>query len=515
MTRTDYNINSKNSIVIRPKTGNIGLLDFENVHYEIVTGYVETISMMDSIKQRIARRVDTGTMNKKRHDFVKDMPSLMINEIIVEGINTNQAIYVRKILMPDANPIKIDNLRRNYYKLIADDNIKSIYPKLIYHPESGYYTLLLRVRQERDLKAQFGGDIASLPISEGYIGADYNMWAKKSLCLSGNYYFGNLYTSVQGKARLDIPSSIPYYLEANFTLNAWNYFKSSNEFYTFVTPPYLTTTDRKYAFDAGLPLGNEQKVYGGFSYVNISNVYYQVANFTAKDTPDVTNFNGYSPELVFEHNTLNKKMYATAGSLVKLSARYVNGNEHTTPGSTSADFTQIYQHHAWFQTNLKVDKYYKQRGVLRFGVYAEVNASTQDFFSNYTATALSAPTFAPIPESQTLFLQNYQAYNYGAFGLKNVISTKINIDIRLEAYIFQPYRTIIQQSDQKAANSLIFAERYYMASATAVYNTPVGPISLGWNYFDQKQNPNPNFKLYSYNFLFHFGYIIFNKKALD
>ncbi len=507
MSKTDYHIRSKNAILLHPKTGNIGLLDFENVHKEIQTGYTEAMMLMDSMQKVIVRRIDTATMHQKRRDFVKDMPKLIVNEVIVEGVNRNQGVYIRKILMPSGNPIPIADLRSNYYKLIADDNIKSIYPKLVYHQETGYYVLMLKVKQERDLKAMFGGDFASLPISEGYIGVQYNMWAKQALSLNTNVYFGKLYSSAQMKARLDVPSKVPFYLEGNFTINTWDYFKSSSSFFEDVKPPYLVTTDRKFAFDAGLPLGNEQKVYGGISYISTSDNYYQTTNFLLTDTADVTNFSGYSPEFVFVHNTLNKKQYASAGSLVNFTTRYVNGREHTIPGSTSNDTTQIFKNHHWIQANITLDKYYKQRGVLRFGVYAEVNASTQDFFSNYTSTALAAPAFNPIAESKTLFLGQYRAHNYGAFGLKNIISTKFKIDIRFEGYIFQPYRSIYQQADLTAANTLILAKRLYMATAAAVYNTPVGPVSLSFNYYDQKVNP--------YSILFHFGYIIFNKKALD
>ncbi len=507
MTKTDYHINTKNSIVLRPNTGKIGLLDFNEVHKEIMTGYTETIGKLDSIRKLISRRVDTATMHKRRHDFVKDVPKIMVNNVIVNGLNSKEGFYVRKILMPTWNPISIEDLRTTYYKLISDDNIKSIFPRLVFHPETGYYDLIVNVKREKDLKAQFGGDFASNPISEGYVGVQYNIWNREAFTLSANSYFGKLYSSVQVKGRMDVASSIPYYLEGNFTINSWDYFKSSSSFFEDVKPPYLITTDRKFALDCGLPLGNEQKIYGGISYVSISDNYYQVTNFSSSDTADVTNFVGYSPEVVFEHNTLNKKMYATAGGLVNFSTRYVNGREHTIPGSTSNDSTPIYKNHHWVQANITVDRYYKQRGVLRFGVYAEVNASTQDFFSNYTSTTLSAPAFEPVPLSQTVFLSHFRAHNFGAFGLKNIIRTKIKVDMRFEGYIFQPFRTIYQQQDLTASNTLIFAKRLFMATAAAVYNTPVGPVSISFNYFDQKVNP--------YSFLFHFGYIIFNKKALD
>ncbi len=507
MTKTNYKISSKNSITLKPKTGKVGLLDFDQVHNEIKAGYEEAMLKMDSIKASIARRVDSAAIHQRRFDFVKDMPKLIITDIEVKGVNARQAFYVRKILMPTRDPISIEDLRRNFYKLIADDNIKSIIPKLVYHPETGYYVMQVQVRQQRDLKAQFGGDFASSPISEAFIGVQYNIWGKNSLSINANSYFGKLYSSVQAKARLDVPSSVPYYLESGFTINSWDFFKSSSSFLEDVKPPYLTQTDRKFYLDAGLPLGNQQKISGGISYFSLTDNYYQTSKFKVTDTVDITNFYGYSPELAFERNTLNKKQYATAGSMVSFTQRYVNGREHAIPGSTSVNKVETFQPHAWYQGNLTVDNYYKQRGTLRFGVYMEANYSSQDFFSNYTSTVLSSPAFEPVPESQTIFLGQYRAHTYGAFGLKNIVSTKINVDLRFEGYVFQPYKSIVEQADLTATYTPIIARRLYIVMVAAVYNTPVGPVSLSLNYYSLKEQP--------YSVLFHFGYILFNKKALD
>jgi NTE family protein len=40
-----------------------------------------------------------------------------------------------------------------------------------------------------------------------------------------------------------------------------------------------------------------------------------------------------------------------------------------------------------------------------------------------------------------------------------------------------------------------------------VCNTLLGPISLSINYYDHEKNP--------FSILFHFGYTIFNKRALE
>jgi len=52
-----------------------------------------------------------------------------------------------------------------------------------------------------------------------------------------------------------------------------------------------------------------------------------------------------------------------------------------------------------------------------------------------------------------------------------------------------------------------FAFQHYIISAAVVWNTPVGPLSFSAKYYDHQQTP--------VSFLFHFGYIMFNKRALE
>ena len=153
------------------------------------------------------------------------------------------------------------------------------------------------------------------------------------------------------------------------------------------------------------------------------------------------------------------------------------------------------------------DNYYKSRGNLRLGVYVEAVYSSQPFFHNYTGTILNAPAFMPIPESQTIFLEKFRAYKYGAFGLKSIINIRKNIDWRLEGYVFQPYREIIKQEDLTAEYGAELSKRFYLATTAFVYHSPLGPLSLSVNYYDKEEKP--------FSFLFHFGYILFNKRALD
>jgi NTE family protein len=126
---------------------------------------------------------------------------------------------------------------------------------------------------------------------------------------------------------------------------------------------------------------------------------------------------------------------------------------------------------------------------------------------------LSAPVFAPIPESRVLFLENFRAHQFGAVGIVNVFKLPRNFDYRIEAYGFQPYRRIVADPKLNAVFNPVFANRFFIGSTSLVYNSPIGPASVSFNYY----NNSPTFerKIDKYSILFSFGYIIHNKKMFD
>ena len=309
------------------------------------------------------------------------------------------------------------------------------------------------------------------------------------------------------RIRMDVPSKLPFYLEADATINQWDFYRSSAEIFYDKKPSYLLTSDYNFGLNFGLPARNKGKIVASPSYIKISDQYYQTPDFLQVDTADQTVFNAGSIAVLYERNTLNLKQYANQGTFVSMKIRLVAGEESSLPGSTSVIKDTVKNNHKWVQFNLIYDNYFKRTGRIRLGVYAEAMLSNQPFFSNYTSSILSAPSFEPINEMKTLFLPNYHAYNYFGVGSKNVIVLTNSIDIRIEGYLFQPYEAILSTTDLKATYGDRWAKRYFIGSGGAVYHSPIGPLGLFLNYYDDQENP--------FSFLFHIGYFIFNKGALD
>jgi NTE family protein len=505
VSKTNFDPVCENGVLIQP-WANVALFNFDNPQPLIDSGYVAAMRKMPNLDNCIERRITKEELQKKRAAFNKKKPQLVFDQIYIEGLNRKQATYVEKVLRHKNKLVDIDKLMPEYYRLVADEKIKQIYPKAKYNPATGYFDLYLRIVKEKDLITYFGGNLSNKPVNEGFVGVQYNYLSKYAINVTGNTYFGKLYTSAQIKARIDLPYRLPLYIEPGFTFNRYDFFKSSSEFFQDTKPPYLIQTEDYGDVNVGIPAWKKGKITGGVGLSNIINTYYQTDHFTQVDTADRTRFNIFTSQLLYEMNTLNRKQYANEGTFFTAKTRYIQGEEFTVPGTTALDKRKFRKIHEWVQFKVVFDSYYKRKGTLRLGVYFEGVYSTQTLFKNYTASILSSPAFQPVPETKTIFIEPLRAHKYLAGGLKNVITIK-KMDLRLEGYIFIPYQAIVRQPDFTASYGEPFATKHYVAMAAAVYHTPVGPVSLSVNYIDKRREP--------FSVLFHFGYMIFNKRSTD
>ncbi|MEP7167930.1 MAG: patatin-like phospholipase family protein [Bacteroidota bacterium] len=504
----DYSMPSATDILISPNINQFGVFEFSRVRDAIDSGYVAAMREMPKIKEIILRRVSVEELKAKRDAFGSKQAPIYIDKITVIGLTGQQAIYVRKTLNPKNDCISIEELKKAFFKLILDDNVKYAFPRLRYNPETNYYDLVMYMKEEKDLRVDFGGDFSSRPINEAFIGLQYNLWGRQSIRIMANSYFGKLYSSGQIKLRLDIPSRFPFYTEPEFTINQYDYFKSSSTFFEDVKPSYLVLYDSYWGLNLGFPVGNKGKLILSAGNAFVKNSYYQTRDFHQADTTDQTNFNSFTTGFNFERSTLDRKQYASAGTFFNVRGRLITGIENTIPGSTSIERDTITNSMRWLQLRIIYDNYFKTFGPFKLGFYADLHFSGQPFFANYTASILSAPQFEPIPQATALFLPQFRAHNFIGAGLKNIIAIKGGLELRLEGYIFQPFQEITERPENgNAMYSNALLKRYFMSSGNLVFHSPVGPISVGVNYYKGR---SPEF-----SFLFHFGYILFNKKAME
>jgi NTE family protein len=104
-------------------------------------------------------------------------------------------------------------------------------------------------------------------------------------------------------------------------------------------------------------------------------------------------------------------------------------------------------------------------------------------------------------------LENFRAFNYISGGIRNVFTIRPKLDFRLEAYVFKPFEYLQQGSDQQVVFNSEFSAFYFAGTAGFVLHSPVGPVSLSFNYYQDDQNP--------FGILLHAGFLLFNKHPFE
>lgn len=503
---SNYSIECAKGIIIEPEVNEITLLDFDQNYNAIQEGYRSAIKSLDSIKVNIKDFRTKADLKEKRENFNNKQNSLRFRHVNITGIEEQQTNYIFSRALKNKSFFEFDKLEQSYMRLLSDRGIKSIYPIAQFDSASGYYDLELKIKKEKSFQAEFGGIISTRPINTGYVGLRYTRMRKNNLIVSGNTYFGKLHSSAKLGGRLEFPNKLPIYTELSYTASKWDFFNSSTTILEDVNPSYLIKNENFIDLKIGTPVRFKGKFELGSTFFELENEYYQDNSFLRTDTADINRFRGFSPYLEYTRSTLDQKQFAKEGSKLEMKARWVYGDEKNIPGSTSLESEKVISRREWFEVRFRYQNYFFKKSKFKLGGQVEFISTNQPFFNNYTATVLLAPSFQPIPEMATLFQYQYRTHSYGALGLKSIYSFTKRLDLRVEAYVFQPYQEIIN-NNKSASYGEELSTRDFLGTATAVYTTRIGPIAASFNYYDNAVN--------QYKFLIHFGYILFNKKALE
>jgi len=509
MRPTNFDIKPEDGILLETEFENVSLMDFDKVESILDAGMTTTYKSIDSIKNRIKRRVSIDTVNKKRKDFNVKKPGLLFQNIQVEGVSDPmQRKYIIQSIKHNYNVVTLSSFKKEYFKLIADEHIKSIRPISRYNKETGYFDLHLKVEPEKKVEVRIGGNISTKPINQGFASLNYRTYKSRAYKLNTNIYFGRFYSSAKFGGRIDYPTKLPFYLAAYSTFNRWDFFSSSSElFFEDVHPPYIIQNENNHKIEAGFPVGQHSKIYGSIASSNSMDEYYQTNVFKKADDPDKTEFNAFIAQLGIENNLLNYKQYASEGAHRFVSAKYITGEETLKPGTQSTISNRPKADHNYFLLKAHVTKYFNLGKRFSIGVLTEGVLSNKKLFQNYRSTMLSAPAFTPTPHSRSLFLENFRSNNYLAGGLKTLIHFNQAWHLRIEGYGFVPIKEELENVNSSVINNDKPFENYYLQGMTAmVYQTAVGPVSISVNYYEKNDT-----KLY---FLLNFGYILFNKRGL-
>lgn len=514
MEETKFNMYCDASVLIEPQLKTVGLTDFSNTSAFIDSGYVSTMRLIPQIRQFVTDTVTLAAHDSIRKHFNDRKPELRINSIEVKGIQQGQALYVANTVMGQvkgrksntyyAQDVNLDLVKSGYFKVVGEDRFKSVYPTLIYDTISQRYKFIIDAQYEKGIEADFGGSLSSSGTNEIFLQLKYSLWRKLAASAKVNGSFGRFYNSALLGGRIELPGRKPKYLEAEYTFNQFNYYRTKSFFFTDDSPSFLYENNTYFRADAGFPLTYRGKLEIGITWGSNRVDYFHTNTATKEDLEDRTKFSFYSPYLEVEYNTLNRKQYSNQGFRLFSSMQFVGGLEKHTPGSTSILQGNYSDYHDYFIFKFAYDKYFRPGKIYRPGINLEFQANSLTSFRNYTSTTIYMPVYSPVYEMSTIYQTEYRPAGFTALGMRNIFAVNKNMDLRLEGFVMAPFYELRSNSYQQVVISNVFPSLHYILSGSFVYNTPIGPLSASLNYYDDET---------PLSFYVNIGFIIFNRSA--
>lgn len=508
MRKADFTIPEQNGILIESQLGPAALLDFTSAQANVDSGYAAAMQQMHRIQKLVKRKTNRDSLLNRRAAYKRQLPELVIDTIIITGVNPNQAHFISQRLNYRERFTKLSELADNYLNLLSDDRISYIFPELVFDSVKKHFSLHLDVLPADKFQAEFGGNVSSSATNEAYIGIRYRTLGKIGKRAGINAYYGRFYSSFQANGHIDLPGAMPFYIDGTFTMSRKDYFKNANYFFEDPTPAFIINDESMIDFRLGHLIGKYAKVGVGVSAGQRDFEYYQTNDFTRNDTADLSRFSFVNPYLMFELNSLNRKMFASSGMRWGASLKYFQGKQTYEPGSNTIKVAANESNQNFMRVRAYIENYFAYLRRFSFGFVSDLVYSNQPLLADYTSTILSAPSFEPVSEMQTNYLTTYRAFSYLAGGLIMVYQPVKNIDLRFEVYGFQSYRSIIDHGAyENPSFGPTISNPSVLASTRLVFHSPIGPVSLAVNYFDKAEQ--------HFSVVFNFGYVIFNRSAFD
>ncbi len=511
MQKTDYTIPDSAGIVMTFKYDDVSLLDFDRLKELHDIGYNRTMSLMDSIKGRIRRRESTENIRLRRMVYRSSLPQFRFRDIYIEGANAQQQSYIKKEFHGDDHEIfTYEDLKRGYFRLLADNMISEIIPHAVYDPDSDLYELHLQVKMEKNFFVKIGGSVSTTSSNQIYLGVGYQNlnYYSKEITLDGQ--LGKIYNNVQLMGRIDLPTRIPTSFRLLGSISTFDYYKKDKLFSRNNLPSFNSKDERFVKLMFSLPFLANKRAEFGFGYGVLKDNYYQssVIDF-GNDRADQSTYRLLEGSIGFYGSTVDSRQYATRGYYEQLIAQVFTGHEWFAPGTSSASEGQTpidKKRQSWLQISYMKEAYHPLSPHFTLGWMTKSLYSSKNFSGNYTATMMQAGEFAPTPHSQIMYNEAFRANQYISAGIKPIWVFNDMFHLRTELYGFLPIFPIKRNEMNQAYYGKAFSEFQYMGEVSLVCKLKFGAISAYVNHYSSPKNEwnvglTLGWQLFNYRFI--------------
>lgn len=508
MQKTDYTLPDSLGIIMTFKYDDVSLLDFDRLQELHDIGYNRTISLMDSIKGRIHRRVSAENVRLRRLVYRSNLPQFRFRDIYIEGANPQQQAYIKKEFHDEDHEVfTYEDLKRGYFRLLSDNMISEIIPHAVYDSENDLYSLHLKVKMEDNFSVRMGGSVSTTSSNQIYLGLGYQdlNYYSKEITLDGQ--IGKVYNNAQLMAKIDLPTRIPTSYRLIASLSTFDYYKKDKLFSKNDKPSFNSKDERFVKLMVALPFLANKRAEISIGYGKLQDNYFQssVINFD-KDRSDRSTYNLLGGAIGFYGSTLNARQYATKGYFEKLVAQVFSGKEKFIPGNPTEMSVTTKERQSWLQISYMKYAYHTMSPKFTLGWMAEMLYSSKNFSENYTATMLQAADFSPTPHSKLMYNEAFRANQFLAAGIEPIFVFNDMFQFRSEFYGFVPIFPIKKNALNKAYYGKAFSRFEYIGEISVICQLPFGAISAYVNHYSSPKKEwnvglTLGWQLFNYRFI--------------
>ena len=485
MQKTDYSIPDSEGIVMTFKYDDVNLMDFQRINELHDIGYNRTMSMMDSIKSRIHRRVNLDNIRLRRLVYKSNYPELRFKNILIEGANAQQQAYIKKEFhASDDKEFTYEDVKRGYFRLLSGNMISEIIPHAVFNPEDDTYDLHLKVKLEDNISVRIGGNVSTTSSNQIYLGLSYQNLNYNAKEFTFDGQLGKIYNNVQLMGKIDFATSIPTSYRLIASISTFDYFKKEKLFSRNDKPAFNQKDERFVKLKVGLPFLSNKRAEFGVGAAKIQDRYFQknVIDFD-KDKYDKSTYSLFGGSISFNGSTLNSRQFPTQGAHEELVAQIFTGKECFYPGESSDNKKASEERHSWLQLSYMKEKYHRMAEHWTLGWYLKALYSSRNFSENYTATMMQAGEFAPTAHGQLMYNEAFRANQFVGVGVRPIYRFNQMFHVRGEFYGFMPIFPIERNSINKAYYGKAFSRFEYLGEVSVVCQLPFGAISAYVNHY--------------------------------
>ena len=505
MHDTDYDLPKGRSVTIK-RAVDATMLDFDNAVAIMDSGYMDAIRAIPAILERTRERRTPEEVAARREAFREKCPPLIFDDYDLEGLTDAQRGYIRDFTRVDRRynrrqrQMGFGELKKNLYSVLASGDFTMDFPKVTYDTLSERYTFEAKFGTKPNFKVLVGGNVSSTAFNQAYIGVNYQTIGRVAHAVGADLYLGPIYTWGILGGRTDFYIWKPLFLDYSYNFAVRNFRHGSFGNVTKVDNALqVKNSDSFFSFGLGMPLTHRSvftvRLNGG-----LTNYRYDSEELLVSDT-DHTRFSFFGAKAEVARNTLDKFLYPRRGSDLRLSGIYVVGRDKYEAYNERKFSSRIARQ--WFGARFTWDKYFDMPGCswFSFGFNIDAVITNHPAFSTGTATLMSMPVYQPVPHAKMIYMPDFSAKRFVAGGVMPTFDILDNFFFRTGFYAMLREKRSFSPLT-RAPKPFDDDRMHYIAEASLVYHTPIGPVSLALTKYDLRNWKN----MY---LTFNFGYAIF------